>query len=259
MNRTLRRGPGLPGIVALCLLLGFAALAGADEAVPEGPVVASPLATPVENFSLFWHVVLSHGIIFGPLMFLAALSLLCLVLWLMFQLRSARTLGRGLLPRLDQAAAVGPDRIAELARGDRSFLGQAVAAGAARLPAGLEEARRAAARVVDRMRAPHERALRWVAAIGVLSPLLGLFGSLLGTMLALVSLSRFQGELSAGMLMQGLSHAICVLLAGLSLAVFALPAYVLFKNRLQRLTLATGAAADDLLTRAGERQRLSPA
>jgi biopolymer transport protein ExbB len=192
-------------------------------------------------------------------MFLAALGLVGLVLWLTFQLRSAQTLGRGLLPRLEQAVGVGPDRMAELARGDRSFLGQAVAAGAARLPAGLEEARRAAALVVDRLRAPHERALRWLAAVGVLSPLLGLFGTLLGTMLALVSISRYHGQMSGPMLIEGLSHAICVLLVGLSLGVLTLPAYVLFKNRLQRLTLAAGAAADDLLTRAQERSRLHPA
>jgi hypothetical protein len=50
--------------------------------------------------------------------------------------------------------------------------------------------------------------------------------------------------------MRGMSHASCVLLEGLFLATVAVPTYVICKNRLQKVLLATGSAADELLTRA---------
>src|ERR1700675_4040000 len=94
--------------------------------------------------SIFEHVLVSNGIICGPLLLLDALVLASLAVLLSISLRRRAAASRNLLPRLAAAAdGGGADLLAELTRGDRSFLGQAVAAGVARLPLGIEEARHA--------------------------------------------------------------------------------------------------------------------
>jgi biopolymer transport protein ExbB len=235
-------GFGSRSHLALLVVLASASAGHAAEEAEAVVVNARPL--------FFRHMLVSNGIIFGPLMLLLALVLAGLILYMIFGLRRGRALGRELMPRLSEAAGAGPERLAELTRDDRSFLGQAVAAGIARLPHGLEEARHAVATVLERVRTPRERALRWLIALGILSPLLGLLGTFLGMTLLFMDLGYSKVQISQPMLMLGLSHASCVLLEGLFLAAITVPTYVICKNRLQNVMLATGSAADELLTRA---------
>jgi hypothetical protein len=173
------RLPGL-GCSALALigLLAHAPAVRANEAVPEGAVAAPP--------SIFQHMLVSNGFLFGPLMLFLALSLLVLILSLAWGLRR--------VPVEDDS---DPKRWE-----------------------------------------PQERALRWLGGLGVLSPMLGLLGTLFGMMLMFMSLAG-GGRVSAETLAIGMSHALPVLVEGIFLACVAIPAYILFKNRLQRLTLAT--------------------
>jgi len=87
-----------------------------------------------------------------------------------------------------------------------------------------------------------ERALRWLGALGLLSPMFGLLGTVLGVMLLCKAAAGANGVASEGMLVTGVSHALSVLFEGILLACIAVPAYVLFKNRLQRLRLDMGMA-----------------
>ena len=223
----------------LLLLTSPPAVRAAEEA--EATVVSA------QRPSFFWHVLASNGIIFGPLMLLIFLALVALILSMTFGLRRGKAVSRGLMPQLTEAAGAGLERVAELTRKDRSFLGQAVAAGVARLPHGMEESRHGVAMVIERLRAPRERALRWLIGLGILSPLLGLLGTLLGLTLAFMELGRSGSKVSEGMLFVGMSHALCVLLEGLFLAAVAMLTYVIFKNRLQRVMLATSSTAEELL------------
>lgn len=162
---------GLGSLLALTVLLTqTAALHASEDGVAPAP-------------SFFKHMLVSNGIIFGPLMMFLALSLFCLILALAWGLRRA------------------PENVAP-----HSF-------------------------------APQERALRWVGGIGMLSPLLGLLGTLLGMILGFMTLAQ-GGQVDGTILVIGMSHALVVLFEGIFLACIAIPAYVLFKNRLQRLTLA---------------------
>jgi MotA/TolQ/ExbB proton channel family len=163
------------GFAFLLLLVTHQKAAAAEGAMPDA--VAQPP-------SFFHHLLMSNGIIFGPLMLLLALSLVGLIGYLALGLRTTARL---------ESAAWGPQ----------------------------------------------ERALRWLGGIGLLSPLVGLLGTVLGAMLLFMAISRADAVASERMLYTGLSHGLSVLLEGLFLACIALPAYILFKNRLQRLRLAT--------------------
>jgi hypothetical protein len=169
----MRTTPKLAAVIVALLVPSLPAFG--QEALPEA---ASP--TP----SIFQHMLVSNGLLFGPLMLFLALAMLALIV----------ALAVGLRPRRP-------------GEGDCS-------------PA---------------WRSRHERTLRWLGGLGVLSPLLGLLGTLLGTMLLCMQLARHGGEAPNALLIRGLSHVLPVLLEGLFLACVAIPAYVLFKNRLQRL------------------------
>ena len=79
--------------------------------------------------------------------------------------------------------------------------------------------------------------------------MLGLLGTLLGMTMAFIELGRSGGPVSERMLFMGLSHALCVMLEGLFLAVVAMFTYIIFKNQLQRLMLTTSTTAEELLLR----------
>jgi biopolymer transport protein ExbB len=196
----------------------------------------------------------SNGLIFAVVMMLATLALLALVLALMVGLRPGRAVNAGVLRRLTEAAGSGPAALAEQARGESSYLGQTVSAGVSRLPHGLEEARYAIARSIERLQAPWERVLRWLGTLGLMCPFLGLLGTVLGVILASMAIPP-GANLQDAAFIKGVGHALSVTLEGLFLAVLALPAHVLFKNRLHRLMLAASGAADDLVTQAHERER----
>jgi len=154
--------------------------------------------------SFFHHLLMSNGIIFGPLMFLLALTLIGLIAYLTLGLRRVK------VAALNTAARSEADRTAEW-----------------------------------RLWGPQERALRWLGGLGLLSPLVGLLGTVLGIMLLFMAASRSEAAVSERTLITGLSHGLSVLFEGLFLACIALPAYVLFKNRLQRLRVATATAGED--------------
>jgi len=181
----------LAAAFALLLLLVSHQMAAAAEGAAPDAVAQRP--------SFFHHLLVSNGIIFGPLMLLLALTIVALIAYLTLGLR------RGKVAALTTAAPPEADRIAEC-----------------------------------RLWGPQERALRWLGGIGLLSPLVGLLGTVLGVMLLCMAISRTDAVASERLFYTGLSHGLSVLLEGLFLACVALPAYVLFKNRLQRLRLATG-------------------
>jgi RNA polymerase sigma factor (sigma-70 family) len=81
----------------------------------------------------------------------------------------------------------------------------------------------------------YERALRWLLGIGVLSPMIGLLGTLLGLMQSAMVLGIPGSSVRPDELAKGFSHAAVVVTEQLLLGSIAIVAFVLFKNRLQRL------------------------
>jgi biopolymer transport protein ExbB len=197
--------------------------------------------------NLLSYLVQSLGYVFGPLLLLDAIVLAVLVVLLGVSLRGRRAVPRGLLDQARDLPAAQADALVELGRRDGSFLGQMLAAGAARLCYGLEEARRAATITAERLQATGERRLRYLQMLSVLSPLLGLLGTLFGAGLGLLAAAN--GPLNGGMVAQGIAHSLVVTMHGLFLCLVAVFFYAVFKNQLSRVLHAASEAADDLLTR----------
>jgi biopolymer transport protein ExbB len=135
----------------------------------------------------------------------------------------------------------------EMARSDQSFLGRVLTAGMSRLQYGLEDAREAAANMLESIRSDKEQKNNYTAVIGTLGPMLGLVGTVFGMILAFMELSS-GGAVKTEKLAEGISHALVVTLLGIGLSVPAIFFNAYFRNRIVRVSMDTGHIADDLLT-----------
>src|SRR5262249_27581776 len=88
----------------------------------------------------------------------------------------------------------------------------------------------------------------YLSVIGTLGPLLGLVGTVFGMILAFMSMGK-GGPINASELAKGISHALCVTLAGVGLAVPAIFFNAFFKNRITHVAMDRGNIADALLTK----------
>lgn len=211
------------------------------------PVVETHSSFPPP--SLARHFLVSHGILFGPLMLVLDLALLGLAIRLTLQLRTGYQVPPGLLQAARKAADQGVDPLLALGGSDHSLLGLMLTAGLGRLGQGLEEARYVLRETARRFQVEQERLLRYLVLIAVLGPLLGLLGTLFGTILFTMQLSISDASSNANALASGISHALVVVLHGAMQAIAAVLLWAFFKNRLEQIQLTAWSHVDGLLTK----------
>jgi biopolymer transport protein ExbB len=136
----------------------------------------------------------------------------------------------------------------DLARSDNSFLGRVLTAGMSRLQYGLEDAREASSNMLDTIKSSKEQTNSYLAVIGTVGPLLGLVGTVFGMIKAFMALNQPGASIDPKLLADGISHALCMTLAGVGLAVPAIFFNAFFKNRIMKVSMECGNISDDLLT-----------
>ena len=243
--------------VALCSL--YFGLAGPQSWQPtvyaqaeggEAPAPAegaAPAASGRPN--LFWHIVKSAGIIFGPLLLLISIGLVALIVLLAMDLRMGVAIPPGFVEEFTDTVNKRKFKEAfDLARNDNSYVARVLTAGMGRLQYGIEDAREAAYNMLETIKASKEQLIAYLATVGTLGPLLGLVGTVFGMILAFMELGKPGSSPNAAKLAEGISHALVVTLLGVALAVPAIFTHSVFKNRLTRIAMDTGNIADDLLT-----------
>ncbi len=248
-------------LAALALCLGvmfcFAVLAPTMQPVyaadgDEGGGAAASgdgaAAAPAGRPNLFWHIVKSAGIVFGPLLLLISIGLVALIVLLAMDLRMGVAIPPGFVEEFTDTVNKRKFKEAfDLARNDNSYVARVLTAGMGRLQYGIEDAREAAYNMLETIKASKDQLIAYLATVGTLGPLLGLVGTVFGMILSFMELGRGQ-QPNAAKLAEGISHALVVTLLGVALAVPAIFTHSVFKNRLQRIAMDTGNIADDLLT-----------
>lgn len=243
--------------LALCLgvLFCFAVLAPtwqpayADDPPAEGAAASGDgAAAPAGRPNLFWHIVKSAGIVFGPLLLLISIGLVALIVLLSMDLRMGVAIPPGFVEEFTDTVNKRKFKEAfDLARNDNSYVARVLTAGMGRLQYGIEDAREAAYNMLETIKASKDQLIAYLATVGTLGPLLGLVGTVFGMILSFMELGRGQ-QPNAAKLAEGISHALVITLLGVALAVPAIFTHSVFKNRLQRISMDTGNIADDLLT-----------
>lgn len=137
----------------------------------------------------------------------------------------------------------------DLAKNDDSFLGRVLAAGLGRLQSGYEQAIEAMQEVGETENMKMEHRLSYMALIGTISPMLGLFGTVHGMIASFYVIANSAATPEPKELAEGISTALLTTLVGLAIAIPAIACYNILKNRAQLLVLEAGIISEQLMSR----------
>lgn len=137
----------------------------------------------------------------------------------------------------------------DLAKTDESFLGTVLSAGLARLSSGYPQAVASMqeAGADESMKMDHR--LSYLALIGTISPMIGLFGTVHGMIESFYEIANGGGTPDANKLAEGISTALLTTLIGLAIAIPAIAGYNILRNLVQRRILEVGATSENLMGR----------
>jgi biopolymer transport protein ExbB len=138
----------------------------------------------------------------------------------------------------------------ELAKSDDSLLGHVLSAGLGKVSSGYNQAIEAMQEVGEEENMRLEHRLSYLALIGTLCPMIGLLGTVSGMIDSFKLIANTaSGAPDPQMLAQGISTALFTTFVGLALAIPALAAYNLLRNRVARLVLEVGIVSEGLMSR----------
>lgn len=215
-----------------------AAPAGATTPAGEGPASSNMLVWTFQ--ALGW--------MYTAIFFALSMTLVFLIVMNLIAARRDNICPTDLMEGVEQHIAEGnPQQAAELIRSDESFLAQVVSAGLARLDRGHPAAIEAMQEVGEEETMKMEHNLGYMALIGNISPMIGLFGTVQGMIQAFRTIAVSGSTPAAGELAMDISTALFTTLAGLAVAIPAIAIYNILRNRIHRLTLQVGVASETLL------------
>jgi len=91
------------------------------------------------------------------------------------------------------------------------------------------------------------RYLRVLSGLHTVTPLIGLFGTVMGIITSFNALATSEALGKAEMLAQGISEALLATAAGLTVAIPSLIAYLYFVGKVDQLTIELDAAGQELI------------
>lgn len=137
----------------------------------------------------------------------------------------------------------------ELAKADESFLGNVLSAGLARINGGYAKAIESMHEVGQEESMKIQHLLSYLSLIGAIAPMVGLFGTVDGMIRAFFEIATSGGSPDPQKLADGISKALVTTLIGLAIAIPAIAAFSILRNRFERLELEVGIASGNMMGR----------
>jgi len=226
--------------LAACLFPLVASAANAQDAMP--PILP--------DYSL-WQVVLSGGPVMIPLGILSVIAVMLVLIYLFTMRRGAvvtrryMTTADALLRKRDYLGLLAisnrhREAVARIMQRTLDFVTQ-------HPEATFAEAREIAETEGTRQAAALNQRIAYLADIGTIAPMLGLFGTVLGM---IKSFSVVASDIVASrpiMLAEGVSEALVTTATGLVIGIPAMAAYAFFRGRVQSLIAELEAASTQLM------------
>ncbi|MEW4571161.1 MotA/TolQ/ExbB proton channel family protein [Tautonia sp. JC769] len=232
-------------VVLLTALFAPPVVTGQDGEMPAAAAAAEE-STGGFDTSFLRLMVTSTGPI-GVVLLLMSFYLVALVVWMYFEYRRGVAIPERLTRDLNTQLMQRQYSTAfEIVNSDRSFLARVLAAGVRKLPNGQPAALRSMQMVNDDVTMEMEHRTAYLATVGTLGPLIGLFGTVYGMIIAFRAMSA-EGQPEASLLAGGISTALFATLLGIGVAIPAITFYAIFRNRIARLSLEVELAAESLL------------
>jgi len=256
-ERHLRRrgGPGRPAVALACLLwlVAWAALAQ-NQVKIEGPPAAAPKPAPAVRESMvpttnLLEVMRGGGLLMWPL---AGCSVICLafVLERLISLRSARVIPMSFVRRFIEQLREGSLHRAsamEICQQNGSPIAKVFEAAARKWGRSEIAVEQAVVDEGERVANKLRRYIRLFTALAVITPLLGLLGTVLGMIKAFNAVSGGSALGRPELLAQGISQALLNTAFGLAVAIPAQSFYYYFVSRVDRLIIAMDELAQEVV------------
>ncbi len=135
----------------------------------------------------------------------------------------------------------------EYADADTSYLGRLISAALAEAAAGFGAMERAVEEEADSQTARMLRPIEYLNVLGNIGPMLGLFGTVYGMILAFQQLVAAGGKPDPAELAAGISTALVTTFWGLIVAIPALAVYAMIRNKIDALTSEGLQMAEELI------------
>lgn len=137
----------------------------------------------------------------------------------------------------------------QLAKESDSLLGRVLAAGLHKVPSGYDKAVQAMQDVGQQETMRLEHQIGYLALVGNLAPMVGLFGTVTGMINSFQIIAAGGSAPSPQKLAEGIATALFTTMIGLAIALPSLAIYDVLKNRLARFILEIGVISDTYLGR----------
>lgn len=259
------------GVWMMCFVTGFAfvqtsafaqddAAAEFDVDEPAGPAAAEPAAdqpaagggepAAASDQSLLGWVIESLGVAYLVVFLALSVTLVSLFVMNVLAARRDTLCPTDLIEEFGQRLAENDNQGAyDLAKSDESVLGQVLAAGLAKISRGYNKALEAMQEVGEEESMKLEHRLSYMALIGNLSPMIGLFGTVQGMISSFQVIATGGATPKPSDLAGGISTALFTTLVGLAVAIPAIAAYNILRNRVSRLLLEVGVESENLMSK----------
>ncbi len=139
------------------------------------------------------------------------------------------------------------DQAISLCQASRNYLTNIVAAAIARLADGYDGMRAAALSTCDEENLKLVHKISWLSLFGNLGPMMGLFGTVVGMVMAFTQIAQEIGTPTPQDLAQGIFTALVTTVWGLLVSMPALGFFYVFKMRVQRLSIELGNVALEIV------------
>ena len=247
-----------------------AADAAAEETAPAADAEsadADPAATGEEAEepapspeSFLEMLVRANGWGFGLIFLVMSVTLVALVLINVMQIRRDNLLPATFVEDFEEKLS-GKDYQGayEVARTDDSFVARVLAAGLSKLNRGYNEAVEGMQEVGEEENMTLEHRLSYLALIGTVAPMVGLLGTVWGMVAAFQVIANSTTQPKPSELADGISTALVTTLEGLIIAIPAMIAYSLLRNRAARYVLEVGMVSEGLMQRFSTLGKSKPA
>jgi biopolymer transport protein ExbB len=233
-------------IAALAASASSTGLWAQDKATAPAKKVADE-AKPAPSDTLEGHtfvdIVMAGGIV-GHTIIVLSVAALALAIQFTFQLRSSVIMPPGLADRVQQLLQAGQlAQAAQQCKLQSSVLGAVLAAGLSEIDGGWTAAEKAMEDMVAEQSARLFRRIEYLSVIGNIAPMLGLLGTVIGMVVAFRQVAITQGAARAADLAEGIYLALVTTVEGLVVAIPALGAFAIFRNRVDQLIAETAYTA----------------
>lgn len=253
----------LLGVLSVLMLAPITTVRADDEGQPAEEGTAAPTTTDAgagaggeaaaapagEQQSLLEWTIEASGW-WGAVLLLISFLMVAIIVMNVLQVRRDNMMPPEFIEAFEQKLSAKDYQGAyETAKADNSFLARVLASGLGKLNRGYEEAIEGMQEVGEEENMTLEHRLSYLALIGAIAPMIGLMGTVWGMIASFRVIAIAGGTPEPAQLAKGVSTALFTTLEGLFVAIPAMVAYGLLRNRVARFVLEVGMVSEGLMSR----------